>query len=122
MVTSAFAWPNGKRIAVTVTVLLETWSDGNAAPYSIQTTALKPGFVDHSGIAWGQYGGNEGIWRIMRILDRFGVPGTFCPNAQSAKLYEKAIRQAINPAMKSPAMAIFRISSWSIWRPVPSRH
>lgn len=29
------------------------------------------------------------------ILDRFGVPGTFCPNSQSAKLYEKAIRQAI---------------------------
>jgi peptidoglycan/xylan/chitin deacetylase (PgdA/CDA1 family) len=95
MVTSSFAWPNGKRIAVTVTVLLETWSDGKAAPYSIQTTSLKPGVVDHSGIAWGQYGGNEGIWRIMRILDRFGVPGTFCPNAQSARLYEKAIRQAI---------------------------
>jgi len=95
MVTSSFAWPNGKRIAVTVTVLLETWSDGKAAPYSIQTTSLKQGVVDHSGIAWGQYGGNEGIWRIMRILDRFGVPGTFCPNAQSARLYEKAIRQAI---------------------------
>src|ERR1700676_1195645 len=95
VVTSSFAWPNGKRIAVTVTVLLETWSDRNAAPYSIQTTSLKPGFVDLSGIGWGQYGGNEGIWRIMRILDRFGVPGTFCPNSQSAKLYEKAIRQAI---------------------------
>jgi len=95
MVASSFAWPNGKRIAVTITVLLETWSDGNAAPYSIQTTALKPGVVDHSGIAWGQYGGNEGIWRILRILDRFGVPGTFCPNAQSARLYDKAIRQVI---------------------------
>jgi len=95
MAKSAFVWPNGKRIAVTVTVLLETWSQGKAAPYSIQTTSLKPGVVDHSGIAWGEYGGNEGIWRIMRILDRFGVPGTFCPNAQSAKLYQKAIRQAI---------------------------
>lgn len=92
---SRFSWPNGKRIAVTFTVVLETWSEGKAAPYSIQTTSLKPGFVDHSGIAWGQYGGNEGIWRIMRILDRFSVPGTFCPNAQSAKLYAKAIRQAI---------------------------
>ena len=95
MAKSAFVWPNGKRIAVTVTVLLETWSQGKAAPYSIQTTSLKPGAVDHSGIAWGEYGGNEGIWRIMRILDRFGVPGTFCPNAQGAKLYQKAIRQAI---------------------------
>jgi peptidoglycan/xylan/chitin deacetylase (PgdA/CDA1 family) len=95
LVASSFVWPNGKRIAVTVTVLLETWSDGKAAPYSIQTTSLKPGVVDHSGIAWGQYGGNEGIWRIMRILDRFGARGTFCPNSQSAKLYQRAIRQAI---------------------------
>jgi peptidoglycan/xylan/chitin deacetylase (PgdA/CDA1 family) len=95
MAKSSFAWPNGKRIAVTFTVLLETWSEGKAAPYSIQTTSLKPGAVDHSGIAWGEYGGNEGIWRIMRILDRFGVPGTICPNAQSARRYQEAMRQAI---------------------------
>jgi peptidoglycan/xylan/chitin deacetylase (PgdA/CDA1 family) len=108
LVASSFAWPNGKRIAVTVTVLLETWSDGKAAPYSIQTTSLKPGVVDHSGIAWGQYGGNEGIWRIMRILDRFGVPGTFCPNAQSARLYEKAIRQAIKSGHEVAAHGNFQ--------------
>src|ERR1700749_2711911 len=92
---SLFEWPNGKRIAVMITVLLETWSEGKAAPYSIQTTALKPGFVDHSGISWGQYGGNEGLWRIIRTLDRFKAPGTICPNAASAALYPEAIRQAI---------------------------
>jgi peptidoglycan/xylan/chitin deacetylase (PgdA/CDA1 family) len=95
MTKSTFEWPAGKRIAVSVTVLLETWSEGKAAPYSIQTTSLKPGSVDRSGIAWGQYGGNEGLWRIMRILDRFNVPGTICPNATSAQLYPEAIRQAI---------------------------
>lgn len=95
MTKSSFKWPGGKRIAVTITVLLETWSDGKAAPYSIQTTSLKPGAVDHSGIAWGQYGGNEGLWRIMRILDRFNAPGTICPNAASVKLYPEAIRQAV---------------------------
>jgi peptidoglycan/xylan/chitin deacetylase (PgdA/CDA1 family) len=95
MTKSNFEWPQGKRIAVTITVLLETWSEGKAAPYSIQTTSLKPGFVDHSGIAWGQYGGNEGLWRIIRTLDRFKAPGTICPNAASAALYPEAIRQAI---------------------------
>jgi peptidoglycan/xylan/chitin deacetylase (PgdA/CDA1 family) len=95
MSQSNFEWPRGKRMAVMITVLLETWSEGKAAPYSIQTTSLKPGFVDHSGIAWGQYGGNEGLWRIIRTLDRFNVPGTICPNAASAALYPDAIRQAI---------------------------
>src|SRR3984957_8458846 len=95
MTKSNFEWPERKRIAVMITVLLETWSEGNAAPYSIQTTSLKPGFVDHSGIAWGQYGGNEGLWRIIRTLDRFNAAGTICPNAASAALYPDAIRQAI---------------------------
>lgn len=95
MTQSNFEWPNGKRMAVMITVLLETWSDGKAAPYSVQTTSLKPGFVDHSGIAWGQYGGNEGLWRIIRTLDRFNVRGTICPNAASAALYPEVIRQAI---------------------------
>jgi len=95
MTKSNFEWPHGKRIAVMITVLLETWSEGKAAPYSIQTTSLKPGAVDYSGIAWGQYGGNEGIWRIMRLLDSFNAPGTICPNAASARLYPDAIRQAI---------------------------
>src|SRR6266852_4667159 len=31
-----FHWPNGKRIAVAVTVMLETWSEGKAPPYSVQ--------------------------------------------------------------------------------------
>jgi hypothetical protein len=38
-------WPDGNRIAVSVMGVLETWSDGKAAPYSIQTTSLKPGVV-----------------------------------------------------------------------------
>ena len=75
--TAAFGWPHAKKIAVTITVLLETWSEGKAAPYSIQTTSLRPGSVDYSGIAWGEYGGNEGIWRIMRILDRYIVREVF---------------------------------------------
>jgi hypothetical protein len=92
MTAAAFAWPAGKKIAVSVMVLLETWSDGKGPPYSVQTTSLKPGAIDHSGIAWGQFGGNEGIWRIIRILDHYGVRGTFCPNASSAELYSDAIR------------------------------
>ena len=33
-----FAWPDGKRIAVAVTVMLETWSEGKAPPYGVQAT------------------------------------------------------------------------------------
>jgi allantoinase len=86
-------WPGGKRVAVVLSVMLETWSEGVAPPYSVQATAVKSGAVDHGGIAWGEYGGKVGVWRIMRMLDRFGVLGTFCPNARAAELYPEAIRQ-----------------------------
>jgi len=32
MTSTTYNWPNGKRIAVGVTVMLETWSEGKAPP------------------------------------------------------------------------------------------
>jgi hypothetical protein len=65
-----FAWPNGRRIAVAVKVMLETWSEGKPPPYGVQATPLKPGTIDHGGIAWGSYGGKVGVWRIIDLLNR----------------------------------------------------
>lgn len=89
------AWPNGKKVAVTVTVMYEAWSEGTAPTYSVQTTTLKSGTVDHAGRAWSSYGGRVGIWRIIRTLDRLGVPATFFPNALCAELYPDSIKQIV---------------------------
>src|ERR1043166_4371909 len=70
--------PNNARIAVLVTVMFESFSEGKAPPYSPMTTALKPGTRDPLGISWARYGGKTGIWRIMRVLDEFAVRGTVC--------------------------------------------
>jgi allantoinase len=86
-----FAWPDGKRVAVTVTVMLETWSEGKPPPYGVQATPLKPGTIDHGGIAWGSYGGKVGVWRIIDLLARHGVRGTFCVNGRCAELYPEAV-------------------------------
>jgi hypothetical protein len=44
----ALTWPNGKKVAVSVTVMFETWPDDSAPNYSVQTTHLKKGTVDHA--------------------------------------------------------------------------
>ena len=72
--TKASTWPNGKKVAVSATVMFETWSDGNAPTYSVQTTHLKPGTVDHASKAWSTYGGRVGVWRIIKMLDRLRIP------------------------------------------------
>jgi len=40
---NGFAWPNNARLAIAVTCLLENWSGDKGPPFSVQTTALKPG-------------------------------------------------------------------------------
>ncbi len=90
-----FAWPDGRRIAVTMTAMLETWSDGKAPPYGVQATPLKPGTIDHGGIAWGSYGGKVGVWRIIELMRRNGMRGTFCVNARCAELFPEAVAQIV---------------------------
>jgi peptidoglycan/xylan/chitin deacetylase (PgdA/CDA1 family) len=91
--TSGFTWPGQARIAVAVTCLLENWADGKGPPFSVQTTALKPGTPDRAAASWGTYGGRAGVWRLLKILDRHGVKATFCANAHSLELAPEATAQ-----------------------------
>ncbi|MES2398539.1 MAG: polysaccharide deacetylase family protein [Pseudomonadota bacterium] len=93
--TQAQNWPNGKRIAVAVTVMYETWSEGKAPSYTVQATGLKPGTVDHAGKAWSTYGTRNGIWRIIRNLDDNQVPATFFTNARCAEISPESVKQIV---------------------------
>lgn len=89
------SWPGGKRIAVLVSVLLENWTEGRSPTYFPRTTPLKAGAVDHGGVEWSHYGGREGIWRLLRVLDRADIKATVFANALSAELYPDAVRAAV---------------------------
>jgi allantoinase len=91
----ALTWPNGKNLAVSVTVMFETWPDDSAPSYNVQTSHLKKGTVDHAGKAWSTYGGRVGVWRIMRMLDRLGIPATFFVNSRCAEVYPDAVKQIV---------------------------
>ncbi|HXQ53465.1 MAG TPA: polysaccharide deacetylase family protein [Stellaceae bacterium] len=88
-------WPGGKRVAVLVSVLLENWTEGKSPTYFPRTTPLKPGAIDHGGVEWSHYGGREGIWRLLRVLERARVKATIFANALSAELYPEAVRAVI---------------------------
>ena len=83
MKSGVTTWPNGSRIAVALTVMFETWPEGKWPPYAAQRWQPKPGSLDHQSITFAQYGGKAGIWRILNILDKAGMPATFCTNAHS---------------------------------------
>jgi allantoinase len=85
------AWPKGHRVAVVVSVLLETWTEGKSPSYFPRTTPLAPGAKDVAGINWSRFGGNEGIWRISRNLKDLGVPATLFCNGRSAEVWPEAV-------------------------------
>ncbi|MSP46079.1 MAG: hypothetical protein EXQ83_09510 [Xanthobacteraceae bacterium] len=91
--SKTLTWPNGKKVAVSVTVMFETWPDDSAPNYSVQTTHLKKGTVDHAAKAWSTYGGRVGVWRLMRTFERLGVPATFFVNARCTEIYPDAVKQ-----------------------------
>jgi len=89
--STGFQWPNGARIAVVVTCLMENWSGDKGPPFSVQTTSLKAGTHDRAAMTWGWYGGRNGVWRLLKILNDNAVPATFVANAHSMELAPKAV-------------------------------
>jgi len=85
-------WPNNAKIAVLMTVMFESWSEGKAPAYSPMTSPLREGTVDRLGMSWAEYGGKTGIWRIMKTLEEFGVHATICVSGKSAELFPEAIK------------------------------
>jgi allantoinase len=93
--SSKNCWPNGKKVAVSVTVMFETWSENSAPNYSVQTTHLKTGTIDHAAKAWSTYGGRVGVWRLIRLLEELQIAGTFFTNARCAEEYPAAVKQIV---------------------------
>jgi peptidoglycan/xylan/chitin deacetylase (PgdA/CDA1 family) len=92
----AHRWPNEKPVAVIVSVLMETWSEGKYPSYFPRTTPLKPGAHDLSATRWSEYGGNEGIWRLAALLDTYRVPATVFCNALGVERYPEAVRNVVD--------------------------
>jgi peptidoglycan/xylan/chitin deacetylase (PgdA/CDA1 family) len=90
-----FRWPENERMAVVVTCLLENWSGDKGPPFSVQTTALRPGTHDRAAMTWGTYGGRTGVWRLLKILNDAKCPSTFAANAHSLELAPAAARQIV---------------------------
>lgn len=90
-----FSWPNGARMAVVVTCLMENWSGDKGPPFSVQTTSLKPDTHDRAAMTWGTYGSARGVWRLLKILNENHVPSTFVANAHSMEIAPEAVEQML---------------------------
>ena len=75
------AWPNGARVAL--------WIVPN-----IEHQELQPAF-DVPWFSRTDYGNRVGIWRIMEVLDRFGIHGTVALNSAVCRHYPEVVQACL---------------------------
>jgi len=90
-------WPAGKSLAVSVSVMLEGWTDDAAPGVGPMGNVLKPGVLDLQARSWAEYGAREGAWRLLDVLDSAGVKAVFYVSGILAER-NHALMQAISLA------------------------
>ncbi len=87
-----FAWPGGARIALTVTLMLDHWELQPPPEASRDPRIVSPlGNFFPDWLTWSQreYGNRVGIFRVLEVLDRFGlVPSVALGAAAAARCPE----------------------------------
>lgn len=95
-------WPGGARLALIFTLNLEYWDlsrEGAEPMYPGGPATIPhplPGNVaDYANWTWREYGQRVGIWRLIDIFDRAGVPSTCTMNAMTG-IERRRIIDAVN--------------------------
>ncbi|MGO4726480.1 MULTISPECIES: polysaccharide deacetylase family protein [unclassified Inquilinus] len=82
-------WPNGARVAVWVIPNIEHFLfDRPSSSIIAATKELVPDVLNYS---WRDYGVRVGIWRMMEVMERYGVKGTVALNADVCRHYPRII-------------------------------
>ncbi len=77
-------WPNGARLAVLFT--FDFQAEEGVKPHP-------NGHINYKELTERRYGGTCGIWRVLRIMEQYRIPCTFCVCGATAEQYPDAVRE-----------------------------
>jgi hypothetical protein len=66
-------WPEERSLAVSISVMLEGWTDDSAPGIGPMGNPLKPGVRDLQALSWAEYGPKTGSRRLLDLLATAGV-------------------------------------------------
>ncbi len=82
-------WPSGARVAVWVIPNIEHFMfDRPSTSITAVTTRFVPDVLNYS---WRDYGVRVGIWRMMEVMEKYGVRGTVALNSDVCEHYPRII-------------------------------
>ncbi|WP_424628415.1 polysaccharide deacetylase family protein [Bradyrhizobium sp. SYSU BS000235] len=88
-------WPAERKIALSVSVMLEGWTDDSAPGIGPMGNPLKSGVLDLQGQSWAAYGPEVGAWRLLDILAAAGVKAVFYVSGILAERYQPLMKAIV---------------------------
>jgi allantoinase len=83
------SWPNGARVAVWVIPNIEHFLFDRPST-RLTNLPVNPDVLNYS---WRDYGVRVGIWRMMEVMERYGVKGTVALNSDVCSRYPRIIEE-----------------------------
>src|SRR5215204_1127035 len=84
-------WPDGARVALWVIPNIEHFLfDRPSTSITAATVGMVPDVLNYS---WRDYGVRVGIWRLMEVMQRYGVKGTVALNSDVCSKYLRIIEE-----------------------------
>lgn len=88
-------WPGERPLAVSVSVMLEGWTDDSAPGIGPMGNPLKPGVLDLQARSWAEYGPKTGAYRLLDLLASTGVRTVWYTSGIVAERYPGLIADIV---------------------------
>jgi len=88
-------WPDERPLAVSVSVMLEGWTDDSAPGIGPMGNPLKPGVQDLQGRSWAEYGPKVGAWRLLDVLAKTGIRAVWYTSGLLAERYPELTKAVV---------------------------
>jgi hypothetical protein len=94
-ITPPRGWPADRPLAVSVSVMLEGWTDESAPGIGPMGNPLKSGTLDLQARSWAEYGAKVGAWRLLEILEKAGAEAVFYTSGILAERHPELMRAIV---------------------------
>jgi Polysaccharide deacetylase len=88
-------WPAERQVALSVSVMLEGWTDDSAPGIGPMGNPLKAGVLDLQGQSWAAYGPEVGAWRLLDTLAAADVRAVFYVSGILAERYPSLMKAIV---------------------------
>jgi len=88
-------WPAGRPVALSVSVMLEGWTDDAAPGIGPMGNPLRAGVYDTQAKSWAEYGARTGAWRLLDVLADTKTKAVFYVSGILAERHPELMRAIV---------------------------